>query len=996
MDWGKTTRTNGGEMGHRLPGWLSAVGICALMSFAVPERAASAAEAARYDVHGYAVEGGPLLKAEDFTRIISPYIGRQKRPDDIGRARQALQQAYLDLGHCNIEVTVPKAEPVDGVVVFKLVRHPQPLTRECLPTIALDEGQQAPRPLADAGGVAVAPYTDVSGKPPAGAEQLAARQATAAAEPARARAPQRQPRQLVDHPLKPGVVQPPAQEVSPGVTAKPATPEVTPREVASGDVTAKPYVEGAGQTTTALVTAPPAAVPERKAEPKPKAAPAAVAEIAAPAERAPTPPLTREEAPHVTGPAQPAPRPEPRETARRPEPAPEVAAKPVEVAPVTREPAAPAAPKAVPQAIARAEPSPAVKPVTETPKAVPPPPEKAVLRKAPETTPPPAAPMVPDAPSATRATEAPPAVKPVPEAVPPASPTPARPAREPERATAPSQVAQVSQPEAKPAPKPAVEAAAPSKPAPEPKPAVKPAPATAQPPAPAAPVQAAAPSAPKFEIMRYVVEGNTLLKPEAIARAVEPHTGRDKDFGDVQRALEALQAAYIELGYGSVQITLPEQELERGEVRFVAVEPRLGKVGVQGNKYFDEANIRASMPTVREGITPNALTIADNLRLVNEHPAKQATVVLRAGEKEGELDATIRVADDKPWRASLTFDNTGTTQTGRYRVGAAYQYSNLFNRDHMITMQYLTSPENPNKVTIVGVGYRIPYYAQGGALDLLVGDSDVDSGTVQDLFTVSGSGTVYGVRYSHLLPKLGDTYEHKLVFGFDWRTYRNKVFTLGPGAVSIVPDITLHPVSLTYNGVWRAPTSELSYFLSVAQNVFPHGNDAAQSDFDTSRLGANAAYRIYRYGVTYVKAFQNDVQMRIVFTGQKTRDSLVSGEQFGLGGADNVRGLFEREIANDRGHRGQLEVYTPDLAPSFRWMDTRFRLLAFYDFGSVTRNNVLFGESPGQSVASAGIGLRLNRGPNLILRLDVAQVLDGGGSKERGATRGHFSFAYLF
>lgn len=937
-------------MGHRLPGWLSALGIFALMSVAVPEGGASAAEAARYDIHGYAVEGGPLLKAEDFTRIISPYIGRQKRPDDIGRARQALQQAYLDLGHCNIEVTVPKAEPVDGVVVFKLVRHPQPLTRECLPTIALDEGQQAPRAPAEAGAVAVAPYTDVSGRvpPPAGAEQLAAGQATAAAEPARERAPQRQPRPLVDHPVKPGVAQPPAQAASPGVTVKPATPEVTPREVASGDVTAKPYVEGAERTTTAVVAVPPGAVPERKAEPepKPKPAPAAVAAVTAPAERAPAPPVAREAAPRVTAPVQPTARPEPRETAPRPEPAPAVAAKPVEVAPVTREPAAPAAPKAVPPAMARAEP--------------------------------------------------PPAEKPVAEAVPPASPTPARPAREPERATAPSQVAQVSQPEAKPAAKPAVEAATPSKPAPEPKPAAKPAPATAQPPKPAAPVQAAATGALKFEITRYVVEGNTLLKPEAVVRAVEPHTGRDKDFGDVQRALEALQAAYIELGYGSVQITLPEQELERGEVRFVVVEPRLGKVAVQGNKYFDEVNIRASLPTVREGITPNALTIADSLRLFNEHPAKQATVVLRAGEKEGELDATIRVADDRPWRASLMFDNTGTTQTGRYRVGAAYQYSNLFNRDHMITMQYLTSPENPNKVTILGVGYRVPFYAQRGALDLIVGDSDVDSGTVQDLFTVSGSGTVYGARYSHLLPKLGDTYEHKLIFGFDWRTYRNKVFTLGPGAVSIVPDITLHPVSLTYNGAWRAPTSELSYFLSVAQNVFPHGNDAAQSDFDTFRPGANAAYRIYRYGVTYVKAFQNDVQMRIVFTGQKTRDSLVSGEQFGLGGADNVRGLFEREIANDRGHRGQFEVYTPDLAPTFSWADTRFRLLAFYDFGSVTRNNVIFGESPGQSVASAGIGLRLNRGPNLILRLDVAQVLDGGGSKERGATRGHFSFAYLF
>ena len=55
------------------------------------------------------------------------------------------------------------------------------------------------------------------------------------------------------------------------------------------------------------------------------------------------------------------------------------------------------------------------------------------------------------------------------------------------------------------------------------------------------------------------------------------------------------------------------------------------------------------------------------------------------------MDAEV-VADQRPYRFSLSLDNTGTPQTGNYRVGAGFQYANLFNRDHVLNVQYVTSP----------------------------------------------------------------------------------------------------------------------------------------------------------------------------------------------------------------------------------------------------------------------------------------------------------------
>ena len=105
-------------------------------------------------------------------------------------------------------------------------------------------------------------------------------------------------------------------------------------------------------------------------------------------------------------------------------------------------------------------------------------------------------------------------------------------------------------------------------------------------------------AAPRFDIRSYRLDGNTLLKASDIAEAVAPYTGKSKDFGDVQHALEAVQALYQKRNYAGVQVTLPEQELERGEVMFLVVEPRVTRILVEGNEHFNRVSrwLRQSQP----------------------------------------------------------------------------------------------------------------------------------------------------------------------------------------------------------------------------------------------------------------------------------------------------------------------------------------------------------------------------------------------------------------
>jgi hemolysin activation/secretion protein len=508
-----------------------------------------------------------------------------------------------------------------------------------------------------------------------------------------------------------------------------------------------------------------------------------------------------------------------------------------------------------------------------------------------------------------------------------------------------------------------------------------------------APAEAVA--APRFAIRSFEVIGNTLLPAPALEDVFAPYIGQDRDFGDIQRARAALEQAYRDQGYGVVQVLLPEQDITAGIVRLRVVEPRVGKVVIEGNAHFDDENVRRSLPTVKEGETPDSKAIARNLQLAGEHPVKQTSVLLRAGAAEGEVDVTIKVADDKPWRGFITLDNTGTNETGVARLGLGVQHSNLFNRDHVVTAQYVTSPSDPDQVSIYGVGYRVPFYGLDSSLDFIAGYSDVDSGVVQGLFNVSGSGSIALLRWNTVLPRWGDL-EHKISFGLDYRAIQNDVQFQGTGS-SIVPDITVRPASLNYGGLWRGAASEFAFYGNYSRNI-PGGDNGREEDWRAqpgSRQAVVDDYQILRYGFNFVGRLPGDWQARLGASGQYSADALVSAEQFGIGGPDTVRGYLLRELAKDRGNAAQLEFYTPDLArPLGLLRDFRTRVLAFYDYGSVENNDTQ--PSDRQSLASAGLGLRIGYGKSVSLRLDVARILKEATEREKDSYQTSGALALIF
>ncbi|MBI5659015.1 MAG: ShlB/FhaC/HecB family hemolysin secretion/activation protein [Nitrosomonadales bacterium] len=501
--------------------------------------------------------------------------------------------------------------------------------------------------------------------------------------------------------------------------------------------------------------------------------------------------------------------------------------------------------------------------------------------------------------------------------------------------------------------------------------------------------QEAEPAVLRFAIDRYVVEGASLLSQAEIDAAVAPYVGKNKDFSDVQRALEAVEEGYFKRGYTAVRVSLPEQELEKGTVRFHVMEGRFGKITVKDNRHFNEASILNALPSVRPGGVPRSRQIARELRLANENPARQMNVVLKAGEKEEEVDANVIVTDSKPSSWGVTLDNTGSPETGRTRLGLSYRHANLFDRDHVASAQYLISPEHPNRVTVLGGSYKIPLYQCGDSLEFFAGYSDVNS-VVGGIDNFKGGGTLFSARYNILLGKLG-VFDPRLSFGLDWRNFR-RIEQTNP-TTPIFNEIVVMPLSATYAAQGRFARSDLGFNVSLSVNQ-PGARKGASADFaayDTNPANPapDQGYKVVRYGANYSQLVGDDWQFRAALTGQRSHDVLVQGEKIRLGGADAVRAFSEGSEGGESGARWNLELYSP----AFGEGSVRTRALIFYDTGEVRPTN-----GAKVFITGAGLGLRTNFSEAVSLRMDVAQILhEGSDSTQRvGDWRAHIGLSATF
>jgi hemolysin activation/secretion protein len=469
----------------------------------------------------------------------------------------------------------------------------------------------------------------------------------------------------------------------------------------------------------------------------------------------------------------------------------------------------------------------------------------------------------------------------------------------------------------------------------------------------------------RFTVEKFVVEGENPLSENKTQELLAPFLGEHEGLARIEKASNVLEQALHDKGYQFHRVVVPPQRAADRVIKLRILTFPLDKITVEGNKHFSDENILATIPCLQPGQSPNTLKVARSLLMANEHPAKRVAVFISESQETGKINAKVKANDMRPYQFFSSYANTGDKATGHTRLSSGFQHSNLFNRDHVITLSYTTSPGHWSDVQQYGAFYRIPLYDIGAGISMFYSHSKADQGTVADFFDVSGKGDFAGISFDYALFPIGD-YSHKLTIGLQDRLFENDTSFSGQ---PIGVDVRSRPVSLRYNGGFKNARVSTGFYVEYTNNLVC-GADNDKKAYEATRADAAPHWDAFRFGADFDYTLPKNWQLRSRFAGQVANEPLISGEQFGLGGAHSVRGFDEREISGDNGYQFNLEVWTPVIVHNLRF-------LGFFDTGRRNLDDPHPGQVAGESISSIGMGLRWYWKSYLSISIDAAHVLNG-------------------
>jgi len=511
--------------------------------------------------------------------------------------------------------------------------------------------------------------------------------------------------------------------------------------------------------------------------------------------------------------------------------------------------------------------------------------------------------------------------------------------------------------------------------------------------------QAAAAEGPRFDIMEYVVDGNTALAAPDIEEAVYPFLGEGRTADDVDGARRALQQAYQAKGYQQVQVSIPQQGIESGIVHLEVTENPVGRLRVVDSKYHLPSAIKEMAPALAEGKVLNAKDVQDNIVALNQQPGLKVTPQLKAGKAPGTVDVDLEVEDGLPLHGSVEINNQYNQSTQPLRLIGNLSYDNLWGAGHSISASYQIAPQKPSDAEVFSGTYLAPFPDSDFSVLAYGVSSNSDVAAIAGT-DVIGRGNIFGLRGILTLPG-SDSFFQTLTIGIDRKDLSQKIqtvdITFNPKPVITVSSTNApalyYPLSLAYHGSLldgdpAKGGSETDLDASINFAIAGLGSDSTK--LDLQRFDASRQYFYLRAAVSRVQPLPWGMTLFAKLDGQMTPDSLLPSEQLSAGGDSSVRGYLEAERIGDYGARGTLELRSPSFA---NWISPRvndWHVLTFVDGAGLWLRNPLPGEHSSYSLASIGVGTRLVAFDDLNAALDIAFPLLDGAVSDTGRPRFHF------
>jgi hemolysin activation/secretion protein len=476
-----------------------------------------------------------------------------------------------------------------------------------------------------------------------------------------------------------------------------------------------------------------------------------------------------------------------------------------------------------------------------------------------------------------------------------------------------------------------------------------------------------APPEPIFYIREYRVAGSTKLSPIEIQDIVYPYLGPARTAEDVEKARLALEAAFREKGYQTASVLIPQQDPRFGLIRLEVVEGKVGRLRVNGAKWYLPSKIKAGAPSIAEGSVPNLTETQKEIIALNRSADRRVVPALRPGIVPGTVDIDLNVEDKLPLHGSIELNNRYSADTTKLRLNGALSYGNMFQLGHTLGGSFQVAPENKDD-SLVFSGYYLARINEGLSLMVQGSKQDSDISTLGGAAVV-GAGSVFGLRAILDLPMAAKLYQN-LTLGIDYRDMDET--TLATGS-ALDTGIEYYPLSLSYAASRLGENDYTEFNLTATLHLRGLGDD--DSRYGNKRYGARASFFHLRGDVSHTHDFKGGSQLFGKLQGQLADGALINNEQMSGGGLGNARGYLEATALGDNGIFGTVEYRSPSFVgtedENGKWRN-EWRLHAFLEGGVLGIYDALPGQNSTETFASFGFGTRFRYAEHFNGSLDIA------------------------
>lgn len=419
---------------------------------------------------------------------------------------------------------------------------------------------------------------------------------------------------------------------------------------------------------------------------------------------------------------------------------------------------------------------------------------------------------------------------------------------------------------------------------------------------------------PALLVNQIRIEGVSLFTAADMKTVAAPYLGKQETLEQINQLAEAITELYRKQGYLTAEAYVPPQDIVNGVLTIQVQEGFVGNISVEGNRFYRARLIKHAV-YIKPGHLLNFRVLEADLNRINRlNDGYKVKAFLAAGDRPGQTNIKLKVAERQPLQISGTFDNQGRPFIGMYRSGVEFRDDSLTGLGDRLYGQWIRS-----QGTQVAIGsYALPLNRFGTELNSSFAYSKVNL-----MLPVKDPPLITGKSYSTSLglSQPLDRDRHWVAdVGVNWQ----RISSYFDGDKTSDTDIRDLQAGLTYD---RSDRWGRTY--DRIQNTFAMGG--LGSSVRSSRF-----WKVENYFNRLVFLPKNNLLILKAYA-QMTPDALPAAQQFQIGGENSVRGYTEGLLIGDRGLNLGIEhrFPIPGLKRISPWLGQRVQAAWFYDYGRV-------------------------------------------------------------